>query len=124
MSHPIVLDIGQCAMDHGSIRRVVESIGGKVLRAATTDEALSLVAKHSVSLILVNRVFDMDGSDGLQAISALIAATSGGVPVMLVSNYPEYQERAIKLGAVPGFGKSSLGSAQTRELLRGVLLSR
>jgi hypothetical protein len=36
---------------------------------------------------------------------------------MLVSNYPDYQARAVALGAAPGFGKQSLGAAPTRELL-------
>jgi two-component system chemotaxis response regulator CheY len=34
------------------------------------------------------------------------------IPVMLVSNYPEYQEEAVALGAVYGIGKNELGTPQ------------
>ena len=36
-----------------------------------------------------------------------------GVPVMLVSNYPQYQQQAVDAGAVPGFGKAELRSPTT-----------
>ena len=41
--------------------------------------------------------------------------------VMLVSNYPEAQEEAMRLGALKGFGKAALDTEQTEQLLRGIL---
>jgi len=41
--------------------------------------------------------------------------------VMLVSNFPEWQEKAIHQGAVPGFGKAQLNSAETVERIRSIL---
>jgi hypothetical protein len=70
-------------------------------------------------LILVNRVLDADGSDGMALIQEFVR--SGTVPVMLVSNYPEYQAKAVALGARPGFGKAALRDPATVELLRVVL---
>jgi hypothetical protein len=43
------------------------------------------------------------------------------LPVMLVSNYPEWQQAAIAAGALPGFGKAELNRAETREKLSAVL---
>jgi hypothetical protein len=43
------------------------------------------------------------------------------VPVMLVSNYAAAQAEAVAAGAVPGFGKSSLGRPDMLERVRAVL---
>jgi hypothetical protein len=40
---------------------------------------------------------------------------------MLVSNYADAQQQAETAGALPGFGKSSLRTPETRERLRAVL---
>ena len=44
-----------------------------------------------------------------------------GVPVMLISNYPEAQEKAVSDGAVRGFGKAVLDDPATVELLAAFL---
>jgi len=43
------------------------------------------------------------------------------VPVMLVSNYQEAQQQAVGAGAVPGFGKDSLGRPSMIALLKPFL---
>ena len=43
------------------------------------------------------------------------------VPIMLVSNYPNWQEKAVKAGGVPGFGKAQLGQPAMLEALRPFL---
>jgi two-component system chemotaxis response regulator CheY len=123
-----VLDLGQCDPDHGSIKRVVESLGLKVVRAATANEAKEILSREQVALVLVNRIFDLDGGSGIDFIADVKRLIkSGGVlnpklNLMLVSNYPEYQERAVALGALSGFGKAALGDAATGEvILRGVV---
>ena len=73
-------------------------------------------------LVLVNRKFDADNSDGLELIRQLKAdAALAAVPVMLVTNYPEYQAEAVAAGALPGFGKAELRSPATKEKLVAVL---
>lgn len=115
----IVVDVGQCDFDHASIKRVVEQCGASVIRAHSAEEARRFLDQGDVALVLVNRVLDSDGSDGMALIGELVSA--GRAPVMLVSNYPEYQDKAVALGARSGFGKSSLGSAETLELIRKTL---
>ncbi len=64
--------------------------------------------------MLVNRLLDADGSDGLEVIRAMQADPAlRSIPVMLVTNYPEYQGQAMAAGAVPGFGKAALHQGET-----------
>jgi response regulator RpfG family c-di-GMP phosphodiesterase len=121
---PTVLDVGQCDMDHASIRRVAEGIGARVLRARTEEEALALMEREPIDLVLVNRIFDYDGSEGLNLVKKLTGGATNGRKVMLVSNYPDYQEQAVALGAVQGFGKAELRNPETAERLKGVLKGR
>jgi two-component SAPR family response regulator len=117
---PTVLDIGQCEMDHGSIRRLVEGLGARVVRAHTENEAMKLLEKESIDLVLVNRILDHDGTEGMSIIRKIVSKGDGR-KVMLVSNYPEYQKQAVEAGAMQGFGKGSLRDPATTELLRAAL---
>jgi two-component system, chemotaxis family, chemotaxis protein CheY len=114
-----VLDVGQCQMDHGSIRRLIEyNFEARVAQAHDAADALAQLAGGAFDLVLVNRQLDADGSEGLEIVSAIKSDPAlAAVPVMLVTNYPEYQQQAIAAGAEPGFGKNDLGSTQTAERL-------
>ncbi len=114
-----VLDVGQCAFDHASIRRYLENeFDASVVQAHSTDEALSQLRKGSFDLVLINRILDADGSEGLEIIEQIKADPQlAAVPVMMVTNYPEHQEHAVDAGAEPGFGKAQLETDQTRERL-------
>lgn len=94
----------------------------EMLRAGSPDEARQLAESHAVDLILVNRLLDADGSEGLQIISAMKSGSvTKAVPVMLVSNFPDAQQAAVEAGALPGFGKDSLNVPATIERLGSVL---
>ena len=43
------------------------------------------------------------------------------VPIMLVSNYEDAQQRAVEKGALPGFGKASLGQPHMLARLKSIL---
>jgi hypothetical protein len=43
------------------------------------------------------------------------------IPVLLVTNFPEYQAAAVEAGAVQGFGKDQLNQPQTVENLKKYL---
>src|SRR4051812_11463028 len=101
-----VLSVGQCSADHGSISRTLRAaFGAEVVSAHSAGEAVEQVSQEKFALVLVNRVLDADGSSGLELVRRLAAE----VPVMLVSNYADAQAEAVAAGAVPGFGKASLG---------------
>ena len=118
-----VLSAGQCGFDHNAISRTIQkAFDVEVVAADSLDEAMKELRKGSFALVLVNRVFDEDGSSGLELIERIKGdGGSPSVPVMLVSNYEEAQSEAIRAGALPGFGKSALGHPAMMERLRTVL---
>lgn len=119
----IVLNVGQCHPDHGSISRLLTShFDVDVVRANSHSETLQLVQEQSFDLILINRVLDADGSSGMELLSLLKSnAATSNVPVMLVSNYADAQAAAVATGAVSGFGKNSLNAAATLTELKKYL---
>ena len=112
---PRVLDVGQCGFDHGSIARHLKaSYGAEVAAAGSAREALTSLRAGGFDLVLVNRVFDADGSRGVDLIRAIKADPAlAQLPVMLVSNYAEAQAEAEGLGALPGFGKGEIGAGRS-----------
>ena len=123
---PRVLNVGQCDYDHGSISRYLQSkYAAEVMAADSEGQALVSLRTGAFDLVLVNRLFDGDGTPGL----ALIRSIKGDpdlaqIPVMLVSNYAEAQAEAKELGALPGFGKGDIGSGRSVAALEEVFGSR
>src|SRR5690348_7105513 len=105
MSRPRILSVGQCGYDHGNISRTLgRKVGADIAAAGTYDDAIEALRGGGYSLVLVNRILSGDGASGLDLIRALKAdAALATVPVMLVSNYPQAQNDAVALGALPGF---------------------
>jgi two-component system chemotaxis response regulator CheY len=110
MDKPRILSVGQCSFDHGLISRHLRMIyGAEVVGADTVNQALVTLRAGNFDLVLVNRIFDGDGTPGVNLIRALKADSElAGIPVMLVSNYEEAQVEAQSVGALPGFGKTDL----------------
>ncbi len=118
-----VLSVGNCVADEGLLRRFFAQ-NFRAELAAVDDGAAALEAlrREKFDLVLVNRLLDINGDSGLDVIGALKAdAALAATPVMLLSNFPEWQTRAEALGALPGFGKAELTSAKTRERLTAAL---
>ena len=118
-----VLSAGQCVPDSMSIANFFQRrFDAKVQTADSADEALSMLLNGPFDLVLVNRLFDADGAPGLDLIKA-IKQHDGikKVPMMLVSNHADAQERAIAAGAEMGFGKAELGSDDLVERLTSYL---
>jgi two-component system, response regulator, stage 0 sporulation protein F len=108
-----VLSVGQCGPDHSALTRFLK--GTFVVEIDTADtaaEAISAVQQQPYSLVLINRKLDADYSDGVDILRTLKAdPATTAVPVMIVSNYPEYQDEAVMLGGERGFGKNQLGQS-------------
>lgn len=122
-SKPLVLSVGQCAMDHGNISRLLQQqFDAEVRPAITLEDAMKFLEKGGFDLVLVNRVLDANGESGLDFIKQMQSDESARlVPVMLVSNYADAQASALALGARRGFGKGALQHPATLELLAEVL---
>ncbi|MFN0053349.1 MAG: two-component system response regulator [Planctomycetales bacterium] len=118
-----VLDVGQCRPDHAAIRRLLESrFACRVTQADHLEGALRQLRGTAFDLVLINRLLDGDGSDGLEVLRAIKADPAlASVSVMLVTNYPEYQEQAVADGALPGFGKAALNAPETIQRLAAIL---
>jgi two-component system chemotaxis response regulator CheY len=118
-----ILSIGQCFADHSAIARAFSRyFGAEVEVAASATEARAMLREKAFDLVLVNRILDRDASSGLELIGQLKADEAlRDLPVMLVSNYEEAQQEAIAQGALPGFGKASLGEPAMLGQVKAVL---
>ena len=114
-----VLDVGNCDMDHRNLRAMVEgAFDVTLVRCHTVDEAISELRKSPADLVLINRQFDRDLTDGVELIKQVKADSKlQATPCMLITNFAEYQASAVAAGGEPGFGKRELGQPQTIELL-------
>ena len=117
-----ILSVGQCGADHAGISEVLKRhFDVAVETADSVIQALS-TANDGFALVLVNRILDRTGEEGLELIGKMQAEKRlKDIPVMLVSNYDDAQQAARAAGARPGFGKSTMGDAESIELLRPLL---
>jgi CheY-like chemotaxis protein len=115
-----VLSVGQCGFDNFGIGRTIRKhFGTEVLTADSAEEAIAILVDGEITLVLINRVLDRDGSSGIDLIKQIKADPAlEAIPIMLVSNYEDAQEEAIEAGAIAGFGKAALGTAATIERLK------
>jgi len=117
-----VLSIGQCSADHASISRLLQTKFQAFIKTADSiEEAVKHSHNSSIDLILVNRIFDLTGEEGLNFIRDHLAGPAKLIPVILISNYADAQESAVALGARRGFGKAALNSPETEKILREFL---
>ena len=123
MSAKRVLSVGNCMADQWSLSRTLQdSFGAEVVAADTPAQALDRMRREQFDLVVVNRVFDRDGSSGLDLIRQVKGDKElNQVPIMLISNYTDAQTQAVQAGAEPGFGKSSLGQPQMLDRVRDFL---
>jgi two-component system chemotaxis response regulator CheY len=118
-----ILSLGQCGADHASLRWLFRSeFNAEVVGVDTPDAALDQLRRGSFDLVLVNRLLDRDRSPGHDFISQLKGDPKlGQLPIMLVSDYDDAQQRAVGQGALRGIGKSSLNDADTLARIRAIL---
>jgi two-component system, chemotaxis family, chemotaxis protein CheY len=122
MANRRVLSVGQCGADHSKIVRTLQAFDVEIVPADTTEEALMKLKESQFTVVLVNRVYDIDGSPGMDLIRRIKGDEMlRSVPVMLVSNHDDAQQEAVAAGAVPGFGKAALYGPLVVERLRPFL---
>lgn len=122
----IAVSVGQCGYDDSRLRSFLREIApGIVIRS--TDDLEGTVREleqggNTVCLVLVNRLLDRDGSSGIEVIRKLkTKPCTAGIPVMLISNFEDAQANALAEGAMPGFGKSAIGTDSARKRLIAAL---
>lgn len=117
-----VLLVGHCGPDAhmltAAVRRAVPGVDVQIANDPRRLDAMLPAA----SLLLVNRLLDEDlGGDGVGLIRSLSQQERPGPPAMLISNYDDAQQQAEAAGALPGFGKASVMSDETRRRIRAAL---
>ena len=118
-----ILAVGNCGFDHGNLQEFASRhFNAEVTPAHDANEAKRLLGQDAYDLVLVNRKFDRDGGDGIELIRQLTSDPAySGISVMLLSNYPEYQQQAVAAGATQGFGKADLGSENAISAIQAAL---
>ncbi len=124
---PKIALVGHCGPDSFMLRSCVErAVDGAEIHMLKSDRAVEESAAD-MDLLLVNRVLDGDfrNASGIDLIRSLRERMGDGAPaMMLVSNYAEAQDEALRVGALPGFGKSELYDEQTLEKIRSAITQR
>jgi DNA-binding NtrC family response regulator len=120
MPHSVIL-VGHCGVDGPRLQREISSRipDADVIRVNSTAD-LRQTLDAGADLFLVNREpvgFDEDGLDLIRDIRE----EHPEAKVMLVSDYPDAQEAAVREGALPGFGKSEMGSESLTDTVRQAL---
>ena len=123
MTKKTVLSIGQCRPDQAAISHYLTThFGVTVLTADLAADAYQLLKSQTIDLVLINRKLDADSSDGMEILQQILADKRAlTLPVMLISNFVEWQEKAVALGARYGFGKAVLNRSETKLRLSAVL---
>lgn len=112
------MSVGQCMIDHPAISRLLNSLGLEVEKIDTADEALRILKtkKNQYSMVLINRKLHVDNSEGMELLKKIKSDPEiKDTKVMIISNYKEVQEEALRWGAVYGFGKAELDKEETKK---------
>ena len=118
-----VLSIGQCVPDQSSISSMLQHhFDVTVSTADYGKDAFELLKSQRFDLVLINRKLDADYSDGMLILEQITSDEElQTTPVMLVSNFADWQEKAVAAGARYGFGKAALHAPETLSRLTEVL---
>jgi two-component system chemotaxis response regulator CheY len=112
--------VGHCGPDSSYLRMTISrAVKDAVVLMADDQAHLDRLMAEGVDLLLLNRVLDF--GFGVELGTELIKQLRQSHPnqkAMLITNYPDVQAEAIRLGALPGFGKREMGSPKIAELLR------
>ncbi len=115
-----ILNVGHCVPDHLAIEAAItQHFDAELVPAENATDTLAKLRAEPFDLVLVNRKLDHDYSDGIEVISQIKNEPQfRTLPVMLITNFSDYQQKAVEAGAVPGFGKQALGTREMIEKLR------
>ncbi len=113
-----VLIVGHCDLDHPQIASIIKkNFTANVTRLKQLKETVGCLEKYDYDLVIINRMGAFDQESGLELIKNITQKGHFHVPLMMVTNYKDQMDIAIKIGAVPGYGKDKLYDIETIELL-------
>lgn len=112
--------VGHCLPDRMMlINAIRRAVGGAAIESANDAEELDPFLRGDC-VLLVNRVLDgeFETDSGIDLIAGLRGKGETAPVAALISDRPDAQERALRAGAAPGFGKSEVHVPKTVEVLR------
>lgn len=114
-----ILLVGHCVPDNYMLMSKMQQLFPDVTVDKCNNQTDLDTKANSKTLLLINRILDgMFHTDaGIELIGKL-AQLADAPQMMLISNFAESQEQAVNVGALMGFGKSEMGSADTEDKLR------
>ncbi len=117
-----VLIVGHCDLDHPQITSLIEkNFSAKVTRVKLLKKTIEYLDKQDYDLVIINRIGAFDQESGLELIKKIGQDGHFKVSLMMVTNYKDQMDIAVKIGAVPGYGKDRLYDIETIELLNKYL---
>ncbi len=113
-----VLIVGHCDLDHPQITSLIEkNFSAKVTRVKLSKKAIEYLEEHDYDLVIINRIGAFDQGSGLELIKKIKQDGRFKMPLMMITNYKDQMDKAVEIGAVPGYGKDKLHEKETLELL-------
>lgn len=113
-----VLIVGHCDLDHPQISSLIEkNFSAEVTRVKLLKKTIEYLEKEDYNLVIINRVGAFDQESGLELIKKIKQDGRFKVPLMMVTNYKDQMDKAVEIGALPGYGKDKLHDKETIELL-------
>lgn len=116
-----ILLVGHCNIDGPMLQEILSAeIPGSRVERVNSDADLSRTVGEGADLLLINREPVGFDESGLELVRK-VCGECPGTKVMLVSDHPDAQEEAVEAGALPGFGKSQMGSPELAETVERAL---
>ncbi len=113
-----VLIVGHCDLDHPQITSLIENnFSAKVTREKLLKNTIECMDKQDYDLVIINRIGAFDQESGLGLIKSIKQYERFKVPLMMITNFKDQMDKAVEMGAVPGYGKDKLHDKETIELL-------
>ncbi len=113
-----VLVVGHCDLDNPQITSLIEkNFSAKVTREKLLKKTIGCLVKQDYDLVIINRIGAFDQEVGLELIKEIKKDGRFKTPLMMITNFKDQMDEAIKCGAVPGYGKDKLYDEETVELL-------
>jgi hypothetical protein len=121
MSKRILL-VGHCGVDGPRLKsEISQFLSDADVERINSDADLRRACDRGADLLLINREpLGFEPRSGTQLVRDLCERFPGQ-KLILVSDLEEAQQEAAEAGALPGFGKSDIGSPKFEDTVRNAL---
>ena len=115
--------VGHCGPDSYMLRSAVKyAVRDAEVRMLNSERDLTSAIDAGAALLLVNRVLDGGfAEDGGIELIKKARLSWPQVKCLLISNFADAQAAAEAAGALPGFGKSQIGTPQMKQAIESAM---